>query len=313
MFTIAFDVNKSVSIQLDQTKVFQSIGNFDNWPKWSPWLLQEPGCSLKVGGEIATVGHSQHWDGNVIGAGNMTITKAVANDVLEYALVFTKPWKSKNQTGFRLTPEGDGTKVHWWMRGTIPFFLFFMKKSMSAWVGSDYERGLAMLKEYLETGEVRSETTVKGVVDRPAMYYIGKRRVCDIKDLGPAMTEDLTALGGLLEKSIIPASKQVFSIYHKYDMVKEQCEYTSGFVYESLQKAPDGCVDGHFPAHRAVAVEHRGPYRHLGNAWTTAMGHARTKNKMDKSIPMYELYMNNPQETDEKDHLVEVYVPVRKS
>ena len=36
------------------------------------------------------------------------------------------------------------------MEGTLPIFLFFMKKKMSAMVGSDYERGLAMLKELLE-------------------------------------------------------------------------------------------------------------------------------------------------------------------
>lgn len=36
------------------------------------------------------------------------------------------------------------------MEGTLPIFLFFMKKKNSTMVGSDYERGLAMLKEVLE-------------------------------------------------------------------------------------------------------------------------------------------------------------------
>ena len=311
MFKLVFKVNKSVIIKRNQAEVFQSVGNFANWGIWSPWQLQEPDCPITIKGKSAAPGHRQEWDGDLIGAGNMAITKVMANDAIEYDLIFTKPWKSKNQTGFCFKSSGDKTEVSWWMRGTVPFFLFFMRKAMTAWVGSDYDRGLAMLKEYLETGEVKSVTTVKGVVERPAMYFIGKRRVCDVKAIGSAMEEDFMALRGLLEKSLIPMSSQMFSIYYKYDVVNGQFEYTAGFVYDSPQKAPEGCVDGQLPAHSAMTVEHRGPYRHLGNAWMTAMTYVRTKHKRDKAIPMYELYRNNPQETEEKEHLVEIYAPVK--
>ena len=93
--------------------------------------------------------------------------------------------------------------------------------------------------------------------------------------------------------------------------LKGRCEYTSGFLYDSPQKASEGLVAGQIPAHRAVKVNHRGPYRHLGNAWMTAMGYVRAKHKANKALPMYETYPNNPNEVEEKDVQVEIYLPVK--
>ena len=38
------------------------------------------------------------------------------------------------------------------MEGTLPVFMFFMRRKMSSMVGKDYERGLAMLKQVVESG-----------------------------------------------------------------------------------------------------------------------------------------------------------------
>ena len=62
-------------------------------------------------------------------------------------------------------------------------------------VGSDYERGLAMLKEYIETGQVNTQVTVHGLVERPGFFYAGLKRTCGLKEVGPAMAEDFQFLG----------------------------------------------------------------------------------------------------------------------
>lgn len=53
------------------------------------------------------------------------------------------------------------------MDGKLPYFMFFMVKMMKNWIGMDYERGLAMLKEFIETGEVISrveKTTISTIL-----------------------------------------------------------------------------------------------------------------------------------------------------
>ena len=38
------------------------------------------------------------------------------------------------------------------------FFLFWMRRQMELFIGMDYERGLKMLKEWIETGQILSTT-----------------------------------------------------------------------------------------------------------------------------------------------------------
>ena len=264
MFSISFDVERTVTIHRDSADVFESVADFSTWDNWSPWLCQESNCPVTIEGNPGTEGHSQEWAGEFIGSGRMHITKVVSKEALEYEIMFFKPRQSSSTVGFRFTPLGEDTEVAWWMRGRLPVFMFPLKKQLLALIGGDYSRALSMLKEYLETGKVLSETTVKGLVNRGAMYYLGRRRSCNLSEVGPAMEEDFSELEGLLKSSAVAKPKEVFSIYHSYDMVKGLCEYTSGFLYDSPQEASEGCVIGQLQAHRALAG---GSPRALSSSW----------------------------------------------
>ncbi len=311
MFSIPFHLDRSVVINRSPSEVYAAVADFGTWPNWSPWLCQEPDCPVDITGAAGNEGHGQAWNGDLIGSGNMHIVKAVQDAQLDYDLLFLKPWKARSAVGFTFTADGDGTRVSWWMQGTLPIFLFFMKKMMTAMVGGDYTRGLTMLKERLETGAVKSGVDVRTAARRDGFHYVGKRRSIQIADIGPAMDEDLAALKRLQEEGSLPAPDRILSLYHKWDLVGGSCEYTSAFAYGSAQAAPAGLEAGSVPAHKALQVAHRGAYRHLGNAWAAAMGCARGKHKINKALPMYEIYLGNPKETDEADLEVEIHIPVK--
>lgn len=313
MFSIPFEVAKSVVIAKSPAEVYRVVADFSSWPSWSPWLCQEPSCPVEIGGAPGTVGHSQAWKGDFIGSGQMVLSEAVQNQRLGYDLHFLKPWKSHSRVGFEFSARDAGTQVVWTMQGTLPVFMFFMKKMMSAWVGSDYTRGLSMLKEYLETGAVLSATEVKGVLDREGLHYLGKRRACPIKDVGPAMAEDFEQLHRMVERSELPKPQQLLSVYHRFDMVSGECEYTSGFGYQQAPKsAAQGLDSGSLPQHKALRVDHQGPFRHVGNAWSAAMGCQRAKHKVNKAIPPYEIYPTDPRDTADADLATQIYVPVKR-
>ncbi len=312
MLSLPLDIERTVTIEKCPSEVFKAVFDFTNWPNWSPWLNQEPSCPVTIKGGAGDVGHSQAWDGDIIGSGNMHIVKADNHEVLEYDLHFLKPWKSNSKVGFRFTPDGNSTNVTWWMKGTLPIFLFFMKKTMSSLVGYDYDRGLSMLKEYIETGAINTDTEIKGVIDRESLHYFGKRNTVSFKEIGPTMEKDLAELGGLLASADLPQPEQVFSMYHTWDMVKGTCDYTAGFLYDSPQQAKEGFEHGQLAAHKALRVDHKGPYRHLGNAWSAAMGYVRSRHKTNKAVPTYEIYSNNPQEVSESDLQTQVYIPIKR-
>jgi outer membrane receptor for ferric coprogen and ferric-rhodotorulic acid len=104
---------------------------------------------------------------------------------------------------------------------------------------------------------------------------------------------------------MLPPPDFQLSFYHTYDRVRRRCEYTAAFGYASPPDAllPEGYVGRDIGSHRALNVSHTGPYRHLGNAWSAAMGCQRSdKLKAHKTMPGA---------VDEKEIQTEIYLPVR--
>lgn len=150
MFAIPFVVQRSIVIRKPVGSVFTVVSDFNTWPSWSPWLSQEPECPVEISGAPGKPGHKQSWNGKKIGSGHIELAETVSGRRLDYDLFFIKPWKSRSKAAFAFDQEGEDTRVTWSMDGTLPIFLFFMKKKMAAMVGRDYDRGLAMLKKLLE-------------------------------------------------------------------------------------------------------------------------------------------------------------------
>ncbi len=46
--------------------------------------------------------------------------------------------------------------------------------------------------------------------------------------------------------------------------------------------------------------------------WSAAMGCSRSKHKLNKALPMYEVYSNDPHDVAEEELQVEIYVPVKR-
>ena len=150
MLSISFTVSRSTVIERPAEAVFAVVSDFNTWRSWSPWLSQEPECPVEIAGSPGETGHKQSWDGKKIGSGHIELAEIEPNRRLGYELFFLKPWKSHSKAAFTFEPDGQATTVTWSMQGTLPIFMFFMRGKMSRMVGSDYERGLAMLRDVME-------------------------------------------------------------------------------------------------------------------------------------------------------------------
>ncbi len=138
-----FAVAESVSIEAPISAVYAVLRDFTRWRPWSPWLMAEPECAQTFSAD----GMGYAWSGSIVGSGEILIVEEEEDSHIEMRLTFLKPWKSVSRTSFELAARGGATEVTWAMEGALPFFLFFMKKSMAHYVGRDYRRGLSMLKD----------------------------------------------------------------------------------------------------------------------------------------------------------------------
>lgn len=298
-------VSKSKEINAPAEQVFKTLSDFNRWSPWSPWLICEPEAKVKV----AEDAKFYEWEGKRIGSGNMRITQERPNSSIDYDLAFLKPWKSKSKVRFDLTPSGDATRVTWIMDSSLPFFMFWMKKSMEAFIGMDFDRGLNMLKEYVEEGKVKSKLEFIGKGHYPGCQYVGIRRNCTVSEAGELMSEDFENLKNFAGENEDNIAGEPFSIYHKWDPVKQKVSYTAGFPLKKVpESTPGGMIRGSIPSTDTYTLRHIGPYLHLGNAWSTLMTMQRAKEfKPKKGFHPFETYVSMPGEVPETELITDIH------
>lgn len=304
-----FNVRKSIIIDAPIEKVYASVRDFKEWKVWSPWLIAEPGCRLNY----APDGRSYSWEGSIVGAGENGIIAEDKPESIDFRLVFHKPWKSVAAVRFELKVRPEGVVATWSMESSIPFFLFWMKNKMAAFIGMDYRRGLEMLKDYVEKGSVPSKLEFKGIQDFPGFQYVGVRAECSCNNIGDTMQRTMEKVRSLMKEHGIEAAGNDFSAYHKYDPAKNLVIFTTGYPVAVLpSELPEGLLAGKLPASSVYSVEHTGAYRHLGNAWSAANMHARAKVfRQNNKIACFEIYANNPADTPEDELVTIVHLPAK--
>jgi DNA gyrase inhibitor GyrI len=301
-------ISRSKIINAPAEKVFKVVGNLDEWEAWSPWMMMEPEATVTV----APDGQSYSWHGERVGEGSMAITESVDNQSARYDLTFLKPFKSHAKVGMDLKVVEGGTKVTWSMDSQLPFFLFFMKGMMEAYVGMDYERGLNNLKDYVEDGEVHSKLNFIGENDYAGCNYVGIKRSTTIAEMPEFMKSDCERLASWgAENGLNPA--EMLCIYHDYNPIKNRCAYTAAIPYsEKPENVPSDFVEGAQAPTKLHTVEHVGPYEHLGNAWATMYNMVQSKSiKPNKKYHPFETYGNSPLDADPNDLITRVNFAVK--
>jgi DNA gyrase inhibitor GyrI len=305
----AVNVVKSIIIDASVEDISATLTDFNRWRAWSPWLIMEPEATLNV----AEDNRSYSWEGKRVGSGNMSIVSETGHTAIQYKLNFIKPWKSTADVQFRLEPSDHGVKVSWVMDTSLPFFMFWMKKMMIAFIGMDYERGLRMLKEKIEEGDIKSQLDFKGPSEFEATKYVGVKVNCLLDDIGPTMESAFTALEKLLDGSPELSNGDPFTIYHKWDMVKRSATYTSAVPVKQIPSdLPANFITGEIPAINVYTLRHVGSYEHVGNAWSTLYNMQRSKEiKCPRGIHPFEVYRNNPKEVEDKALITDINFPLK--
>lgn len=313
----AFHVEASTTIKANAATIHKTLANFNEWPVWSPWLYMEREAQIDYRGQPGQVSHGYDWKGKMVGAGGMTLTHSDTSE-LKMDLEFLKPFKSKAKVRFEIAgtdTDSDSTpesRVTWHMDSSLPFFMFFMVGTMTSMIRMDYQRGLKMLREYIETGSVKSKTEVVGVVDVPQSSYIGLTTDSTMDALGESMSKTLPTVYQAATTNNLEMSGPVMAIYNRMNMKAQNCTYTSAIPVDTTSSIEAPVHIGQIQEGKALKVIHTGSYEHLGNAWATAIGNQRfQKLKPSKQQAPFEIYISDPEDTAPEDLITEVYVPVR--
>ena len=306
-----FEVVRSIEIEAPPQRVFDTVADFGTWTTWSPWLCAEPTADVTVSENPNSVGSLYTWNGDLVGQGEIEHRRLEPPRSIEEELRFIKPWKSQSDVDFEITPVGEGSRLEWRMRGSLPWFMFWMKSQMEAFISMDYDRGLSMLKQLIETGHIHSTTRIEGVVNIGPLHVAGVRKTCAIKDIGPSMDAAIDEAREKLPAAGLSIDGELISVYHNFKMKEQVFDYTSGFILAGPADSAPGLSTWSMPASKALRVDHVGSYSNLGNSWSAANQYARYKKLKQSKVGAFEIYKNDPHSVDESELLTEIYLPLR--
>lgn len=310
---LSYQVEESIDVNISPSQAIEFLSDFRNWPSWSPWLIQEPSCPLTYTENQGNIGSGYSWDGEMIGAGSMSLTEK-SESVLVMALSFLKPFKSQAKVTFTAKPKEDGCVINWTMESKVPWFLFFLKGMFKTWIRMDYHRGLIMLKSQLETGHVHSKVTVLGEQPWPDTYYIAYSGTAPLEELGPTMQNHFNRLNAYMEEHQIQPTGVPFAIYDTMDFKTTVSDFHSCIPVSNhdLPHLPDDMELGHLEGGTSFVTGHEGEYPFLGNAWSTAMSASRFHKVKTKKKPLgIERYENDSRETPAQALLTDIVLLCR--
>jgi hypothetical protein len=145
-------VERSISVNASPSKIYNLTTELKNWSEWSPWYNLDPKTKWTFSDSTFGVGAWYSWESEQrnVGKGRLEMISAIENQSNQYQQEIDGMGASIG--GFILTPEGDNTtKVTWTLDGENKGMAKWFGLLMGFFVGSDYEKGLANIKQVAES------------------------------------------------------------------------------------------------------------------------------------------------------------------
>jgi hypothetical protein len=144
---------KTVTIKGSQQEVFDMVRYLNNFPKWSPFLAEDPTQKYEVKGTDGQVGAQYHWDGN--GGKDLGFQEIVKIDTFSFVGMrcdIQKPFVAKPSFDYYFTETADGIEVKQDFKvqsGAVDAFFMWLFNA-KAGMELTNEKGLSLLKKICE-------------------------------------------------------------------------------------------------------------------------------------------------------------------
>jgi len=148
------------------------------------------------------------------------------------------------------------------------------------------------------------------LIERPALRVGGIRHVGPYQRLYEAYQKlgGIAANAGLFE---VPGV-QMIGVYHDLadDKPEEELCSDASVSLPGDIPVPDGLTEQHIPGGRYAHAVHHGSYSGLADTWKGIMDEIGARDLRMAGTPCYEIYINNPSNTQEEDLRTEIFVPL---
>jgi hypothetical protein len=149
----SIQIVKTVVIKNSNEEVFNAVKYLKNYPKWSPFLAQDPGQKYEIKGEDGTVGAQYHWKGS--GGddfGYQEIDKIENLSFVGMKCDIQAPFVAKPtfEYSFKETPGGIEVSQDFKLKSGLVDAFFMWLFGVKAEMEKTNQQGLDLLKKSLE-------------------------------------------------------------------------------------------------------------------------------------------------------------------
>ena len=146
-------VERSIVINAPQAQLFEALNSFKRFNEFSPWAALDPNTQYTYEGPESGVGARMSWVSSDpdLGSGTNEIVESRAPDLIRTRLNFGG---QPAEATFTFAPSDGATRVTWGFDGDLGNnpIMRFVGLMFDKWIGSDYEKGLARMKQVMEQG-----------------------------------------------------------------------------------------------------------------------------------------------------------------
>lgn len=146
-------VERSLVIAASAETIFPHIDSPRMFNEWSPWANKDPNIKMTYSGPESGVGATMTWqsDDQNVGSGTSEIIESIENELTRQQLDFGD--HGGGVSFLRLEAGANDTTVVVWGFDTdlgMNPIARYMGLMFDSWIGTDYEFGLANLKDMVE-------------------------------------------------------------------------------------------------------------------------------------------------------------------
>lgn len=146
-----YNVERSIEIDTNLSRVFELSNDLDSWSLWSPWGALDNSVNVEIGDISKGIGASQKWSDNN-GTGRLTFVESTKNERISYNIWFGDAKEPAISTMKFEQITDQKIKIYWTIKGNvqIPIIGFIFASLMDTLIGSAFELGLDDLKREAE-------------------------------------------------------------------------------------------------------------------------------------------------------------------
>jgi effector-binding domain-containing protein len=279
------DTSRSIVINAPPEVVFATVNDVKTNDAWSPWKAQDPTIKTTYGGTTQGEGATYSWTSEKSGSGTFTITGSYPADSILTHVEFDGQGKADAKWTFAANESGTTATWGFHSRFPIPFNIMLLFMDFDAAIGGDYQRGLELLKAYVESQPPATTAGAPKVQETtlPGRHYLMHREVVSFADMGNFFQTHMPRLATDMQNAKIAMAGTPSGLFYKWDEARQESD-----AAVAIPVAPGTSLKGYsmleMPGGKALLIDYYGSYE----------GSAVAHEAMDKYMKEMNLSLKGP-------------------